>query len=263
MNQDIKIGVRNVRAYRWGRWSVARCLAMVFCLFGIMLFWFAGVARHNDAYRWGCLASFLCFIIFGSIEIVATVQCPREISNILDRWKAFSDRPVGEFPTAFWQKLTRGAKLDIAELNSNSIFLASYIAWAKARLVYLATILNAAYAWEEAVGKNRNALTRDYAPGDFDPQRPSPAAVLCGLVLQGDRDTTEMRPLIEDTKTMYLGFWNLVTLGRETEIGLGILTGPGYGDPDVFRKDPLLATAVSNMSVPAKKSKSASAAKTA
>jgi len=247
MNKEIKIGMREVEAYRQAKWSVARCIAMVFSLFGMLGCVALGKvlrqANHSGSMYCGvaCFFLLLGFCLACNIEVSSARKCTKEISDFLDRWAKFSGRSLEDFPTVIWQCVSRG--INPRDFPMSPQFLAGYAFWARTRLLYLAQILNAAYAYEETiihVDPSRDfSCSQEFRVDTM--QRDCRA--LDALIEQFKNDSAGFVDTRVAAKELYLGFWNLVTRGRSGEDGLEILMGSEYQNPEIFRKNLLPVSA--------------------
>lgn len=157
----------------------------------------------------GLIASFLglgCIIhsISGDFTVPAERAATPEY-KLLDRWVRYSCFPAKDFPTTeIARKVLSG--------------------WAQSELCSRARALNIAYAEQEGY---------EYAIGSSCDSMADPKEI-CSIIsaIYHERDCAEIR--VRRAKEEYLGFWDLVAKGREESVG--ILKGPEWQDPEVFRQ---------------------------
>lgn len=127
-------------------------------------------------------------------------ETPEE--QLLERWLQFSGLNIRDFPTTDWERKLLAV-------------------WAESRLRTLATKLNESYD----VQKNLYRTLDEAAKNLLRPK---------GVGVKFLKKIHEIDLRVRDDKEAYLSFWDLVAEGKEESVG--ILKGPDWQDPEVFRQ---------------------------
>lgn len=202
-----------VSCYRWDK-HAAVYQALVGLVLVLIAFATLGAAlktSNSDTMGgWMCIG-----VVSGCIAFVLFCQpdgepFKRDSGNnaypLLERWEKYSRLSIFEFPTSEYQ-------------------LKVLKAWAEYSLWLMATHTNEAFAQQTEARRKVDEYCRVADPLDPDKK------ISQIKILQKDIDSADK--LAREHKAQFLGFWDLVT----EKDGLGILTGPEWQDPEVFRKN--------------------------
>jgi len=184
-------------------------LMLVPLFLGVMTMWFG--EQHKIDSLWGCgfllfAFSLIALFIVGFCSGADDAYQEREESwqyKLLDRWVEWSDQPLSMFP-------------------SSSIGAKYLERWAIKELSSRAEELNQRYSREEDFYNEEKRIDWE----NLDPRDGEKTKEL-----RTHREEF-MKAHIKSAKDAFLGLWDLVT----EKDGIGILVGPGWQDPEVFRQ---------------------------